>query len=638
MIKKPLTKDSRPIIKDWLLCLLIALPILFILIPMLNLGTDNFNMVRHFDRDESDLIEFAGKTYSHGLIPLEKDIAYPQLFYYASGIFLFPYTLLKGIDYHLIIVYLRSFNLLMVFISLIFTYFFALRFFKSRFAAFLSCLLLATNKQIFWLAVNSRPHLLSMFFILAAFYCCFKIVEKYQKGVFILAGIFTGLAAATNLFGIFLIPSLSIALFYSFTKEKTADLLTGLKSKFRLIYALSFSLICTAAIIPAFCIFMYFKRTRWFNFIGIYSLQQFLNFRNFKILLLACMLVIAIGILWFVINYFTSVSVRKHTTEDGNRPLLLFDKSILYSVLLIIGTGLVFLCTNPAYFLFPIQNIKTLLVQLAQTTMGPQLNYFRRPIFDFNASQWFLMLFDNNVFNVWFGILLLAYALYEIFNFKNNWKRNRDFVMQRILIWVFVLFLFLVLFICVSHRPHHYLLPMVPLLGVLIAFGINETMKWIRITWLRWLCMGIFSGLLLLGFYFRFQGIFEFWRFKKQCNSGEFGMIIGKWLQDKFPRTATIWKDSQDFYIPSYFDNIDYIKAADNITQKYSDIIKINPDILVITSEFDLELKNAQNIEKAINVGVLRNYKKIKIFKYSGPLELGKTDHGKYKEIVIYAR
>lgn len=638
MVKKG-NLEGRFGIKDWLLSLLIALPILLFYGPMINLGCDNVNMIQHFDRDESLLIEFAGRTYSQGLIPLESRIGYPQVFYYSAGIFLFPYTIFKGIDHHMITVVLRGFNLLIAFSLVIFIYFFALRFFKSRFVAFLSSLLLGTTPQILWWAINSRPHLLSVFFMLIAVYYCFKLVERNQKHPMVLAVLFIGLATATNMFGIFLIPSLCVALLYNFTKIKTSDLFNSLISVSHYIYVISSCIILSGIMIPVFLVWLYFKSIKGFRILGINNLQQFLNFRNFKIILLLGLLIVAIGAVLFTINFITRKLSKDNSKIENYRVPLLINKTIIYFTLILIAVGLIFFITNPTYFLFPVQTVKSTFLQLAMTTMGSHLNSFNRPVFDPAALKWFAMLFDNNLLNLWFGLLFIVYLLYEMLNFRKNWQANREFVVERIVIWVFALFLLTVMFICVSHRPHHYLLPIIPLIGIFIPYGISEIIKKTKLKSLRLFLIVIFSAFLCLGFYSRAQKIIRFYLDRKQWNNiSEPGIAIGKWLESEFPQNTSIWKDSEDFYIPPKFTRVFFITQNDDITANFFKISKLNPDVLVITSFLDPELGSARKISRAIKEGVLPGYKLIRVFKYSGPLGLGNSAHGAYKEIYIYSK
>jgi hypothetical protein len=170
-------------------------------------------------------------------------------------------------------------------------------------------------------------------------------------------------------------------------------------------------------------------------------------------------------------------------------------------------------------------------------------------------------------------------------------------------------------------------------------YGAYEIIKKIRILYLCWFLVIIFSTVLFFGFYFRAKRIYEFYITKKQCNREEFAiMTIGKWLEKRFPSGVVIWKDSQDFYISPLFKNVFSMPPGGEINKYFAEINNLGPGILVITNQYDPELKNIAEINKAVEEKEIAGYKIIKIFRYRGPLELGISGYGKYKQVNIYEK
>ena len=315
-------------IKNVLVPLFLIMPILLFAIPCIPPGTNNLRMIYHFDQDEGSLVEFAGKTYSKGVVPLEYNVTYPQLYYYLAGIFLFPYTLLKGINYQVIIITLRSFNVLIEILTIVFLYFFCLKFFKSIWVGILSCLLLATSPEYLSWLINSRPQLLEILFILVAFYFYFKLVEKYNRGVLLAMIVFTGLATATKFGGIFLLPIAFLTYLYSILKVPILDSIEYLKDRSKIIYTLSALLMVISLSTSIISVLVYLKIPEKFHILGIWSLKEFLHFRNFRILLLVSVILFLFSLLWFVLNLFTDRCFKSKQLADKYFFLLLFNSAL----------------------------------------------------------------------------------------------------------------------------------------------------------------------------------------------------------------------------------------------------------------------------------------------------------------------
>ncbi len=632
----PVTIQKNRFLINILIPFLLVLPILWLALGTIALGTDNLRMIKHFDIDESSLVEFAGKTYTRVFVPLENNVTYPQLFYYLAGIILFPFTLLKGVDYQVIVIVLRGLNTLAGMFTAIFIYFFCIKFFRSILAGVLASLLFSTTPgYICWL-LNSRPHPLEILFILFVFYFCFRIIEQYRNKFLLGAIVFCGLATATKFGGLFLIPILWLACLYYIVRLKTPVLAEHLKHNITKIYMYVSGIIVFSVLIPVAVIQFYFKYQDKFHIFGIKDFNDFLRYRNFRLLLLVVGVAILGSLLWLVINMVTQKNLKNNSLAEKYRSIFILDKSMLFLLYIFTSNLLIFLLFNPSYILYPLSTFKQMGVQFAKSTMSTAFDPgLSRTILDSSGLVWIKMLFEDQMINSWLALLFAAYLIYEIIYFRKNWKSAKASVYQRLLLLAYVVFLFMILIVLVSHRPHHYLLPIVMALSILTSFGIIAIIQQARSTlWKRFLIL-VFSIILLAGFCVRFGNIAKLYELRKSRASAiDTGILVGDWLKNNFNSNLKIWVDCNEFYIPPKFNNISFMFISDRIERKFDTINKFDPDILVITCAYDPFLKNAQKIDLAIKEGALGKFKLEKVFDYQGPL----SDFGYYKKIFIYTK
>lgn len=615
---------------------LLTLPVLSFAIPAIFEGTENIEMIRHFDQDEVLLVEFAGRIYSKGLTPFE--YGYPHFFYYLGGIFLVPYTFLKGLNYQVIAIALRTLNLLAVLATIIFLYFFCLRFFKSIFVAVLSCALFITTPEYLWWVVNCRPHPLEIFFILLTFYFCFQLVKKYQPKIFVKAVISAGMAASVKYGGIFMIPVIWIISLFHMVNETPEKLAEYIKSKYKLIYSISGVIATFIFLFLTGATLFLIKHKELLYRTKINGLNDFLRIRDIRIFIIFAVLTFSMSLTWVGINKLCRILSKNKLLVERYRYWFIINKSFLFFCYIVISMSLIFLLSNPTYWIFPVTTAKSLMRHFTLTTMGTNVDLgLNSAVFDLGRLVWFKMLFDRNLLGVWIGMLLGCYIFYEIIFLKRNWKNDKFFVIQRGNFWIYIFSLMSILFIFVSHRPHHYLLPIVMVAGVLTSFGIVSITKHTKSVFLRWILAIIFIFLLILGFCTRIPDIL-FNHKLLISKKKDTGLIVGSWLEDNYGLNTTIWKDDAEFYIPPEFNNVYSTEDFSNINKLFKQINVLNPDILIITNENDPDLNNIKEVNRAIKSRVLKGYKLMKIFKYQGYLTLGESERGKYKEINIYQK
>lgn len=620
-------------------CLLI-LPVLFFSLPLITKGADNLRMIGHFDPDEASLVEYAGETYSHVFVPLKENAAYPQLFYYVSGIFLFPFTFLHGINHHVITIVLRASNVLYGVATGILIYFLLFRLFKSVWIGIISSLLFTTTPEYLWWLVNARPHPLEILFILMIFYFCLMMVDAYRKKLLIATAIFIGLATATKLGGLFTVPPVLFTCLYSFSKVKTADLKNYLKNKASLIHFICITMLIVSILIPIVSAFLYMRLHEKFFVLGIDNLSEFMHSRDYRLLLAGSLFLFLISFFWFSVNIFSRTAYKDNAQAEKFKNILVINKSFLTLFLILSTTFLIFIIFTPHYLLYPLKTVKKTGFQFVKSTMSTSLDPgLHKPILDSGGLVWFKMLFDNSIFNSWFGALFLMYALIELFNFRKEWNNNRTSLIKRLILWSYIITLFSILVIFLSHRPHHYLLPIAMTMCILIGYGIVAIAKISPHGPVRSFLIVIVSWLLIAGFYDRSHRITYLYDAKAgKVNAIDTGIVMGEWLKDHYDTNSIIWKDSSNFYIPPEFKKIAFMRHEDDISSYFSQINQLEPDLMVITSRSDKNLTNVRKVEAAIESGALRGFNQVKKFLYTGPLALDNTEFGAYIYIYIYER
>lgn len=617
-----------------LIPLILMLPILFFTIPTISLGTDNINMIKHFNGDEASLVQFAAKTYAHFIVPLEDNVTYPQLFYYTAGIFLIPYTLINGVNYQVIVIGLRWLNVIAALASAVFIYFLCLRFFKSIFVGILSSLLLSTIPiHLGWLTI-SRPHQLELFFILVVFYFCFEAVEKERIGPLIPAAVFTGLATATKFGGLFVIPVVLFTYISILLRVPPEELADSLKKKARFISICSAGLVLFVSSMPFIAVKLYFRYQDKFHILKINSINDFIHSKNFRLLLLASVLAALASCMWFLINFLAKKHLNK-TNFKKYRPLFLIDKSILFLFNLLIANAGIFLLFNPTYIIFPETTVKQMGIQFAKTTMSTSFNPgITKSVFDPAAGIWFRMLFGDLVLNKWVGLLFAVYIIYEIIAFKRNREHSRKALIQRLLFWFYGGNLLLFLYFCVSHKADHYLIPIAAVMGICLSFGILRIYKSLNGRWLKSAFVIPASFIILAGFQQRLAFLSERFAIKKGYSNKDTAVLIGKWMEEKFPPGSSIWVDSNEYYLSPIFKNVKFMFWHEAIENHIGDIRQDEPDIVVITNAYDSTLQNAAKFEKAIESGIIKGFNFKKKFNYEGSY----AKQGVYKQIDIFAK
>jgi len=441
------------------------------------------------------------------------------------------------------------------------------------------------------------------------------MIEHYRPKLFAGAIIFAGLAASVKYGGVFMIPAIWTVCLYNAARECSSTLIEYVRSKHRIILSISWGIIFSIISIFAIASFLLFKHQELLYRTKIKGLYDFLHIRNVRILIVFMVIVFVIGVIWLGVNKSCKMFSRSKILSKKYRYLAIVNKSFLFLFYIISSIFFIFTILNPTYWLFPVATGKSVVGQFMMTTMGTNIDVgINTPIFDLNRLIWFKMLFDKRLLGIWIGILFCCYLAYEVISLKKNWIQNQKFVFQRFLLWIYMVSLLSVLVVLVSHRPHHYLLPVVLVVGVLTSFSIVQIVMQTKIKKNRvFLCI-FFATFLSLAMYTRGGKIVNRRNLLLDRKKNDTGVMIGEWLSESFSADKKIWKDYNTFYIPPEFSKVFYPKM-----NRYIDVAQINsikPDILVFTSP-----RSVAEFEELSKQGRLSEYRQRKHIKYSNKLD-----------------
>ena len=386
--KAPLTAGQpgpKTAIQKVILTLGIVVPTLSILLyslPLIPIGVDSLSMIRHFDQDESALIDFATRLYEHGLLPQEMHSSYPKFFYYLCGLFLYPYTFFYGPDTAIVTMTFRSVNMCAMVFTVVLINLIGLRFFKSATVGSISALLFALTPSFLPWGANSRPHPVEILFITAAIYYCLTAIETERIRTLWKAVLLAGLAAGTKFGGIFLLPTITLVYAYllwnrDLEKERLRpDSRLGSTTACLLLAAG-----CGVFVLVHYGIFFITRSSTGLTVVQELGWMRAVASMPFNLGIGVGITFLGLGVLLFVVN---GRMVKSYGAILPNfqfdRKSHLFKSLFGYKVTLFLikisfaVLGL-FLLTNFDFLVFPEQNGLIYIKRILVTSLGEQLQY-----------------------------------------------------------------------------------------------------------------------------------------------------------------------------------------------------------------------------------------------------------------------
>jgi len=619
--------------------LLLILAISFVLwwnVPALSKGTDNLNMIKHFDMDEGNVVEFFSLFYKNpqSLLCPPVDVGYPTGFYYVAGAYLFPYSLLHKADnnYQVVAITLRFFNTVFVCLTVVLIYCLACYFLIPMvFKIALLLLLFFTPNFLVW-GLNNRPHPFENALLMISFCFIFSWLRNKKTKNLIIAILIAAIAFGVKYGGMFMIPALFTMLMYYFYGLDRARLYQFINKRSKIITFLS-----SGAVIIGLGVILFLnyaampyvlRYTRIGSTIGIEGLTHSPIFKYSSFCLITMIL---LNLLWFCSNIYTRIILKqKKLVLNQLQNFALFVNLAFISLFSVLMAFLVvFILTNPHVLAHPLQFLKSSFnFSFIEFAPKSQSNSYIA-----QQSIWFKLLFEKHMLGLSGGIMLVWYFFFELFYFKKEWREERVLAKQRIFFWIYILTNFLFLFLFTKFHVHHYLLMITYVCLILIIYGIYKTILFENNRISKTLFIILFSVLLCWNLAEKAPEVFNSRDFKMN-KEADTGLMIGRWLENQYSSNVKIWVDTNEFYIPPKFSNRSSMHWYDDIESNFDKIEKMSPDVLVITSPYDLSLKHAQKIESATKTGILSGFKLQGEFRYHGPL----AKAGWYSKIFVYEK
>ncbi len=614
-------------------------------VPAIPKGTENINVIMHFDPDEGTTVDFYSKFYKNVFLTPTTIAGYPTGFYYVAGAFLFPYSFLHPLtdNQQAIVITFRALNTFFVLLTIVLIYFLALYHYRSaEFIAFLFLLLIFTSNCLWW-SISYRPHPFEIFLMFISLFLALIWIEKKKFKYLLGSLLLAALAFGVKYGGMFILPAIFLFLmrnFYQMNKEK----LSQFTQKYFLIGTLSSLGLVISGLTLIFSFYHYFVPLAVrITHIGASLGEAGLKAQKlFKSAVISLWCVVILGLFWLGINIYCKKIINKR--EKNNSPnlinnlerfILLADAGFLSVFGIAVLFVLAFSITNPHSVFHPIVTLRSFFgLGLLEFSFSSQGEGYLRELW--KNFQWFPMLSNIGLLGVSGTVALIWYFLYEFINWRKNLLENKTKMLQRIFIWVYILTNLLFLITLIKFRTHHYLLMVTYLLFFLIVYAVSESIYRVKNLSLKLCLLSLFLALSTWSLWERAPEVIRLRRDRMNVNS-DAGLYIGKWLEDTYGEDVKIWKDAMEFYIPPKFKNVFFAYGHEDINQLFIQINETKPDVLIVTSKFDNSLNNKKKVIMAIEDGTLKGYQLLKVFKYSGPLYLNKFG-GKYREIAIFAR
>lgn len=552
MINTILKFISRPY-----LVILGIIAIVVLVAPMLsfNINADP-RLINYFDGDEGYI----------------RDLAW----YYYSGDKLesFDYTLDYGVELHLIIDFivrplglfipigpntilfiLRLFHFLCGIIAIFVLWKFTKRHFTSRLIPTFICLSLIVSPQYVWWLDNIKPEPILIILILASLDYTLRILKEHSWRNVLLAVFFATAAFAIKLLGIFLLPGVLLALYFSDLKGRAIDK----KSVFKIlkqigVMFISFltSLSMILAIVIPIGSRLYLKM-RTDNF----DLEQFAeNFTPPPALLISvylAMFLLITGSISLVIYLY-----RKNKNSNAY-------KIISVMPLFIISFAVISYRWTFDLFGFGINYCRWL-----QQQQSAPLNFFHKTnVVQFvisiinNTKSWIMVLAQNDAAGVIGIALLMMYFIVE-FVFK-AWRVDKEKTrfLKRVILLIYCASFLIFLFLFQSHYTAQHLIT-INIIFLLLSF---EGMRLIVINLKNKKIARVLVALLitavLLSFFQQERSTLEL-RLRKFGQKDDIIYEIGQWWKKSgYSYDTKIVADSPRYiYVPSEFQNVIFVKPG----------------------------------------------------------------------------
>ncbi len=429
------------------------------------------------------------------LLPVHH-IAYPFFYYYVGALGVMPVALLIGPTPQAIAVGWRLVSIVSFITTNALLFYVARRYFQLKWMGLIAMVFYSLNYSVLFAVLSLRPPTFETLVNFLVLILLFELVKEHRFKFLVLTAIAAGCGFSTKYHALFLIPTIFGVIMYSTFKDNTID-----ENVFRIALkrSLVISLILTGLAIAFYLIVgsMASDPQGWMarfpdNILATRVLGDFIIqhiYRYAKLLLYASVLFSVVEIASF---FFFS---RKGSFSSSLQSNLLSRTSVgMYRfIIFLFFFGLTILVTNPYGIVFP-QRTLDVFFRIYEIMFSAK---------DWNTdglgkqSDWFLYLYSKILLGA-IGTCLLVYSL--IFFLVKGWKdphmKKGRLVGLVLLSHLGIYFGYLL--ISVKLKKHHYIVPVMPDIALLAAFGLAVTFSLISRPLLKSIAVGLVA-LLLIG-------------------------------------------------------------------------------------------------------------------------------------------
>lgn len=551
----------------------VCIIILIYALPLIGLGLDDVNMIRHFDHDEFILYDTFGKVYINGplYVPtyLDPNNLYPKFFYNFAGLFLYPYTVFFGEDLRVVFVTWRSLNMFAGIVSVVVLFLLIQRVCQSTFVGFFSTLLFVLTPEYFRWLTDVRPNPFEQMLIFISLLFAIRLCKGFKYRWLLLASLFGALAFSTKYGGIFLLVFLPLFSLFVVWRLKNEDPLTYhriLSTQILFIrIIIPTTLLILSILLIWFMISLGHHNWNFNSFIiefaadiipperyvgGITGvIDRYQNAINNLLLISGLSIVLLFAILVYIQILVTRVGRVQQTTKVATTATMLF-----FSFTVIVGLIylLIYLITNPVMFANPAQFIINFTQVIYNNVLGGGAG--EEAIRGYGRFEWFRVLSEVTGGYLFLPVFILAVGLNVSYAFKRRSKIIFPYSQKNIL-YAYSILTFIMTFILIpTHFAARHILPIIPFLYMFvfdISFSvwkqnsskINQTL--------------IVVMLVFLTITASVQG-YSTYDYRRLIIAKPFdtGLQIGEWLKERYDVKTRIMTDSWTFYIPPLFEDV----------------------------------------------------------------------------------
>ena len=580
--------------------------------PLLFVGLDDINMVRHFDHGESQIALGWLEAYRNGPLfsgPVEVYMAYPKFFYNLAGVVLYPLAIFSELDYKTIVITWRIFNTIFAGLASIALFVLARCILQSTLAAYISALLLSITPEFLIWSSNVRPNPLEQLLIFLGLIGCLKILDQPTPKWFMISTILTALAFATK-FGsiplVLLIPMISV---YCIWKKRThEDEFTKFIKDYSNLFgiglpiALFFGLLMTLLISISLVHHDFSSQDLLYSWtspgIDLHQqtrlrqiLQQWHNLVNLIVwggLIISISTTTLGALLWYKAKILKSAIAVN--------PSLALFAWLIGSIFVITGLTYiaVYFLVSPAHIANPSHFLSHIGFEFRYVALGAShgLGGSTPSIADF-LGQLFIEMHWSWLFFIPPLIVALVFSKHAD-KYKSGTKN------ARVILSLFII-ISLSLFVATRYPSIRHILPAIGIIYIYVAAQITPLINTSHLN--IKLYTATFLGICILaGATLQTTQSYKHWA-NNMDKPNDIGMHVGAWLSENYSPDTKIMVDSWIFYVPPEFENIKNTQIieqplmkkplADQIKEIKAAINEYQPEI-IITTDSDIHTSNVQ--------------------------------------------